>query len=65
MWKLEELACHCGLKSVNAGDTVTDRNHTSGFADFNAFVVVLDLVFDDRADLFNINCHLNASMRWN
>ena len=60
MRELKELSSHRRIKSVDTCDTVTNRDHRTGLANFDALVVVLDLTFDDRTNFFNIDSHLDA-----
>jgi hypothetical protein len=43
---------HGFFEAVDAGNTVTDRQNDTGFAQFDLLVIVLDLLFDNLAYFF-------------
>ena len=49
--ELHQLTGHHLLQAVDAGDAVADLQHGSDVADRNRFVVVLNLLLEDGADL--------------
>ena len=53
----EELAGHGVGETVDAGDTVTHREHGARFLDREARVVALDLLANDAADFVGADFH--------
>ena len=49
--ELHQFAGHDLLQAIDAGDAVADLQHGSDVADRNRFVVVLNLLLEDGADL--------------
>ena len=47
MWKLEQLAGHDFLQTMNLGDAITDLDHGADFHDGNARFKVRDLLAND------------------
>ena len=51
VFKFNEFAGHHLLEAVNAGDAITHLQDRTNVADRNRLVVVLNLLFENRADL--------------
>src|SRR5215468_7557754 len=49
------------VQPVDAGDTVTDRQHLSDFGDLGLLAEILDLVLEDRGNLRGADVHQPAS----
>ena len=57
MGKLEELAGHDLLETVDASDTITNGNHAASLADINARLVLFDLFSNNPADFVCFDLH--------
>ncbi len=59
--EFQQFAGHGLVQTVNAGNTVTNGNDGTGFADFDFATEILYLFFDDRADFFCSDFHKTFS----
>ncbi len=59
--ELEEFAGHGLVEAMDAGNTVTDGDDGSGFADLDLATEGFDLLLDDRADFFCSDFHKTFS----
>jgi hypothetical protein len=50
--KFHQFQCHGFFQAVDTGDTVTDRQNDTGFAQFDLLVVIRDLLFDNLTYFF-------------
>ncbi len=55
--ELEELAGHRPFEAVDARDAVADAEDRAGLGRERGLLVVLDLLLDDRGDLFGAKLH--------
>ena len=55
--KLEHLEGDAVLEAVDAGDAVADLEHGADLFDLDLRLVLLDLVLEDRGDLFGSQLH--------
>ena len=55
--KLEELAGHGLVESMDTGNTIANRNNGTGLADLDFTTKILNLLLDYRADFFCSNFH--------
>ena len=55
--EFQKLHGHGVLDAVDAGNLVADGQHSASLAHLNARLVVLNLLFDDLADLFRVDLH--------
>src|SRR6185369_13706682 len=55
--ELKQFACHCLVKSVDTGNTVTDRDNGTCFGNLYIFAIPLDLLLDYFADFFGSDFH--------
>ena len=55
--EFEQLAGHGLVEAIDTGDTVTDRDDRTGFADFNFAPEIFDLLLDNCADFFGSDFH--------
>ena len=51
--KFNQLKGHCFLKAVDSGNTIANRQNDPCFTEFNLFVVILDLIFNDLTYFFS------------
>ena len=61
--ELEQLPGHRVVEAVDAGDAVADREDGAGLHHLDVPIELLDLLFDDVADLFRSKLHLPL-IRW-
>ena len=59
--EIEQLACHSLVQAMDMGDAVTDFDNRTHIIHIQIYVVVLDLVFDDRGYFFRIHFHISLS----
>ena len=59
--ELQEFTRHGLIKTVNTGNTVTNRDNGAGLGNLHLFSVPLDLLSDYLADLFRSDFHRTVS----
>src|SRR5690606_32518491 len=60
--EFQKLAGHGRFETVNTRNSVTNGNNGTSLADFDALVVVFDLIFDDGTDFFDIDIHFPSTL---